>query len=383
MIYLDYHATTPCDPQVVDAMLPYFTEQFGNAGSTTHRFGMTAADAVKWARSQIANLIGSRSAEIVFTSSATESNNLALLGTALAHTPKDGCLITTSIEHQSVLAPMRELENRGFRVHILPVDRRGHVDVNELEGLLKSEKTLLVSIQAASNEIGTIQHIAQLAPIVHDAGATFHVDAVQAVGRIPVDVESWDVDLMSFSSHKLYGPKGVAGLYIRGGRRQSPLQPIMYGGGQEDSIRPGTLNVPGIVGIGEAARICGDELPGEMARLAQIRDTFESEILTQHPDTVRNGDPANRLPGNSSMTFTVEPEALIARLPQLALSTGSACHAGALDPSHVLTAIGLSREQAHLTLRIGIGRFSTQEETLSAASALNAEITMLKRHSAL
>lgn len=382
-IYLDHHATTPCDPRVVAAMLPYFTEQFGNPGSSTHRLGMAAEDAVRSARHMIAGLINAQPSEIVFTSSATESNNLALLGAARSHGPEDGCFITTAIEHLSVLAPLRELERRGYRVHVLPVDRCGHLDEDQLMALLQRETALLVSIQAASNEIGTIQRIAHLAPAIHDAGALFHVDAVQAVGRINVDVDEWGIDLMSFSAHKLYGPKGVAALYVRNGVRHSPLQPIMFGGGQEDGLRPGTLNVPGIVGFGEAARICANELPGESVRIEQLRNAFEAAILAEHPDITRNGDLRLRLPGNSSLTFTVEAEALIARLPQLALSTGSACHAGALDPSHVLSSIGLSRDQAYLTLRFGFGRFSTQAEVETAAKAINAEVAILKRLSNL
>lgn len=366
-IYLDHHATTPCDPRVVEAMLPYFDVWFANPASQSHWAGRQSAQAVSNAREHVATLLYARPGEIIFTGSATESNNLAILGVANGLKSDRRTIITTAIEHKSVLESTAWLGTQGFDVRVLPVDRHGRVEIAELRSHL-SDQTLLVSIQAANNEVGTIQDIAAIADAAHEFGAFVHCDAVQAVGRIPVDVNAWDVDLLSLSAHKLYGPKGIAALYVRGGKRVLPLQPLMFGGGQEDGLRPGTLNVPGIVGFGEASLLSQLELLPEADRVGSLRDCFETELLAKLPTTRVNGASNARLPGNSSLTFPgVDAEALIANMPELALSVGSACNFGALEPSYVLTALGISREEAYQTLRVGLGRF-TQDEDLRIAS---------------
>jgi cysteine desulfurase len=366
-IYLDHHATTPCDPRVVEAMLPYFDVWFANPASQSHRAGRQSAQAVAEAREHVAALLGAMPGEIIFTGSATESNNLAILGIANGLKSDRRTIVTTAIEHKSVLEPTAWLGTRGFDVRVLPVDQRGRVDVSELQSHL-SDQTLLVSIQAANNEVGTIQDIAAIVDVAHEHGALVHCDAVQAVGRIPVDVNAWDVDLLSLSAHKLYGPKGIAALYVRGGKRALPLQPLMFGGGQEDGLRPGTLNVPGIVGFGEASRLSQLELLPEADRVGRLRDRFEAELIARLPSVRVNGALDARLPGNSSLTFPgIDAEALIANVPELELSVGSACNSGALEPSYVLTALGMSREEAYQTLRVGLGRF-TQDEDLRIAS---------------
>jgi cysteine desulfurase len=378
MIYLDYHATTPCDPRVVQAMLPYFNEVFGNPSSSVHRAGRTAAGAVEQARGQVADLIHARAGEIIFTASATESNNLALLGLARGNTTGRKRIITTAIEHKSVLGPCYELQKQGFDVTILPVDREGRVDLNAVEGAL-TEDTLMVSVQAANNEIGTIQPIAEIAHLAHERGALVHCDAAQAVGKIPVDVEAWDIDLLSVSAHKLYGPKGIGALYIRGGAYAFPIKPMLFGGGQEHELRPGTLNVPGIVGFGEACNLCAQLLPEESKRVAELRDRLEGILLSAIGDLRRNGALNARLPGNSSLTFPgIDAEALIVNTPDLALSMGSACTSGALEPSHVLLAIGLDRKEAYSTVRIGLGRFTTEDDVTNAATAIIEAYYQLK-----
>lgn len=354
--------------------MPYLTTWFANPSSQTHRAGRRAADAVAEAREEVATLIGGAPGEIVFTGSATESNNLAILGVAYGSSGRRRKVITMAIEHKSVLEPVASLGRQGFDVRVLPVDRRGRVDLNRLQAEL-DEHTLLVSVQAANNEIGTIQDIATIAALAHDVGALVHCDAVQAVGRIPVDVTAWDVDLLSLNAHKLYGPKGIAALYIRGGRRALPLQPLMFGGGQEDGLRPGTLNVPAIVGFGAACRLCQQELEGESERIRCLRDRLEAELHASIPAMRVNGDLEARLPGNSSVTFPgIDAEAIIANLPDVALSTGSACTSGALEPSHVLTAVGMTREEAYQTLRIGLGRFTREDDVATAAAVICAVV---------
>lgn len=376
-VYLDHHATTPCDPRVVEVMLPYLTTWFANPSSQKHDAGRRASNAVSEAREQVAALLGATSAEIVFTGSATESNNLAILGLADGAGGTRRKILTTTIEHKSVLESVAHLGNRGFKNRILPVDRTGRVDLDQLRAEL-DEQTLLVSIQAANNEVGTIQDMAAISAAAHEAGALVHCDAVQAVGRIPVDVDVWDVDLLSLSAHKLYGPKGVAALYIRGGRRALPLRPLMFGGGQEDGLRPGTLNVPAIVGFGEASHLCQQELPIESKRIRCLRDRLEADLRSRFPQVRVNGDPTARLPGNSSLTFPgIDAEALIANLPTIAVSVGSACASGALEPSHVLIALGMSREEAYQTLRVGLGRFSSEEDAAVAASAICEAVTRI------
>ncbi len=379
LIYLDNHATTPCDPAVIEAMLPYFGQVFANPASTAHRAGQEASESVTEARQKVDHLIGSRAGEIVFTSGASESNNLAISGIARGHTGRRYRIVTTAIEHKAVLAPCQESRQQGFDVVVLPVDERGAVDLAIAEKMI-DEDTLLVSVQAANNEIGTIQPVADVARLAHAQGALIHCDAAQAVGKIPVDVDDWDVDLLSISAHKLYGPKGVGALYVRGGPWALPISPLMVGGGQEKGLRAGTLNVPGIVGLGEACRLGEQRLPKESVRIGALRDLFEEILLEAVPEVSRNGDLSNRLPGNSSLTFPgIDAEALIVNASELAISTGSACTSGAPEPSHVLLAIGLSREDASSTIRVGVGRFNTEEEMERAAGVIARTVERLAR----
>lgn len=370
MIYLDHHSSTPTDPRVVQAMMPYWTDNPANPSNPYHPLGRKAAEAVENAREQVATLIGARSSEIVFTTGATESNNMALLGTAMAHTGHRRRIVTCAVEHRSVLQPCRWLAERGFEVIILPVDRLGHVDLAVLERSV-DHNTLLVSIQLANNEIGTIQRTEQISKIVHEQGALFHCDGAQAVGKVPVDVDQLSIDMLSLSAHKMHGPKGIGALYVRGGAKRGRVQPLMFGGGQEWGLRPGTLNVSAIVGFGEACKICREEMDEEAWRVGRLRDRLEQLLLDRLPGVRRNGDLSCRLPNNSSLTLPyIEADALLLNLPDVALSTGSACTAGALEPSHVLQAIGLSREDAYRTVRVGLGRFNTEEEIEYAAGRI-------------
>lgn len=369
-IYLDYHASTPCDPRVVEAMLPYFTERCANPSSITHRAGYEVSLAIEDARAKVADLIGAQRGEIVFTSGATEANNLAILGLLIGQSSGRKKIVTIPIEHKSVLGPLAYARKRGFEVVYLPVDATGTVSIDAAQELI-DEGTLLVSIQAANNEIGTIQPVAEISAIAHERGALVHCDAAQAVGKIPVDVEAWDVDFLTLSGHKLYGPKGIGALYVKGGRRTAPLMPQMFGGGQEDGLRPGTLNAPGIIGLGEACRLAKELMRDEAIRIAEFRDCFEARLMKELPWVRRNGNLGRRLPGNSSLTFPgIDAEALMANTSFVAWSTGSACTSGALEPSHVLLGIGLSRTEAFQTLRVGIGRFTTREEIEVAAEAI-------------
>lgn len=369
-IYLDNHATTPCDPRVLEAMLPYFTEAFGNPSSALHRHGRVAAEAVERAREQVAGLIGAQPREIVFTSGATESNNLAILGAARGDQTGRRRILTTPIEHKAVLEPSRQLAGQGFELVWLPVDARGRADAEAARRLINDD-TLLVSVQAANNEIGTIQPVAEIAETAHRHGAIVHCDATQAVGKIPFDVGGWGVDLASLSAHKLYGPKGVGALYVNRGFRKGWLRPLVLGGGQEAGVRSGTHNVPGIVGLGEACEIAGQEMAREWARVSGLRDSLEERLRSAIPNLQINGDLDNRLPGNSSLSFPgVEADALILNLPDLALSMGSACNSGTVEPSYVLTAVGMRREVANSTVRIGWGRFNTPDEVGFAADLI-------------
>lgn len=354
-------------------MLPYFEQTYANPSSAAHEAGRKASDAVAGAREQVADLIGAQPGEMFFTSGATESNNIAILG--LARGSEDAGrnkkrIVTTAVEHKAVLEPCKELSSQGIDMVVLPVDRQGRVDLDAAEETI-DENTLLVSVQAANNEIGTIQPVAEIARLAHDKGAMIHCDAAQAVGKLPVDVGGWDVDLMSISAHKLYGPKGVGALYVRGGPYSMPLKPLVIGGGQERQLRAGTLNVPGIVGFGKACELCLRLMPDETRRVSALRDQFESNILARVKSGWRNGASNERLPGNSSLTFPgIDAEALIVNTPDLAISTGSACTSGAPEPSHVLIAIGRSREEADSTIRIGLGRFTTEEDIVQATDSI-------------
>ena len=368
MIYLDNHATTPCDPRVLEAMTPYFLEKFANPASEIHRMGREARKAVDKARDQVANLIGAEPNEILFTSSATEANNLVILGLAKAYkgNPRKK-MACSAIEHKSILAPCQYLKDEGFELTFLPVDGLGHVKKEIICKEINSQ-TLLVSIQAANSEIGTIQDVSSLCDLTHESGSFFHCDAAQAAGKIHIDVNNWNVDFMSISAHKMYGPKGVAALFIKGGVGNSSIKPLFYGGDQELGLRPGTLNVPLIVGFGEACDIALKNMDIESKRLSELRDSFETNLLSNVNAVRRNGDVSNRLPNNSSLTFQgIDAEALIMSMPDIALSTGSACNSGAQEPSYVLKAIGVSHEDANSTLRIGFGRFNASDEILAAS----------------
>lgn len=370
-IYLDNNATTRCDWRVVTEMLPYFSELYGNPATGLHQQGRRAAQAVEIARERVAALIGSQSKEVIFTSGASESNNLAILGVARHCGPSTRSrIVTSAVEHKAVLLPCQHLEQLGFEVVVLPVDGLGRVSLESAADVI-DDNTLLVSIQAANNEIGTIQPIQKLAPLARQAGALLHCDAAQAAGKIAVDVDDWGVDLLSISAHKFYGPKGVGALYVRDGPGVLPLEPLTFGGGQERDLRPGTLNVPGIVGLGEACRIAVDELPADTQRIGPLRDRLEAYLQSQIKGLLVNGDVLNRLPNTSSLVFPgVEADALLLNLPDVMLGVGSACHYGAPEPSHVLQAIGLGRQAAYSTVRVSLGRFTTAEDIDRAGHAI-------------
>jgi cysteine desulfurase len=361
-IYLDNNATTRVDPRVVEAMLPYFTERYGNAASRHHAFGWEAKEAVDQARERIAGLIGASAREIVFTSGATESNNLALKGAAAMYRKKGNHLVTQVTEHHAVLDPCKRLEREGFRVTFLPVDRFGRVSVEQVADAI-TDQTILVSIMAANNEIGTLQPIGEISRLCKERGVLFHTDAVQAVGKVPLDVEAMGIDLLSLTAHKLYGPKGVGALYVRRKDPRVRLEPILDGGGHEGGLRSGTLPVPGVVGFGMACELCGQERWTEAERLTQLRERLRQGIIDQLDEVYLNGHPSERLPGNLNLSFAyVEGEALMMGCRNIAISSGSACTSASIEPSYVLRALGLSDELAHSSIRFGLGRFTTEEE---------------------
>ncbi len=370
-IYLDYNATTPCDPRVVEKMRPYFNEVYGNPANSLHRQGRLAAKAVDDAREEVANLISANRKEIFFTSGATESDNLAIFGIAkLEQNQGRRRIVTCLVEHKAVLLPCKKLAEIGFEVIFLPVDSGGRVRVEDAEAAI-NENTLLVTIQGANNEIGALQPIAEIGALAHKCGTWMHCDAAQAVGKILVNVDDLGVDLLSMSAHKLYGPKGIGALYVRGGTKRIPIEPLQLGGGQESGLRPGTLNVPAIVGFGEACRIAKEMVNDEAVRIAGLRDQLE-HILTANISTLQiNGNRGQRLPNTSSLTFPgVDADALLLNLPDVMMGTGSACTSGAIEPSHVLQAIGLSREDASSTVRASLGRFTEYQQIITATSEI-------------
>jgi cysteine desulfurase len=377
-VYLDYQATTPCDPRVLEEMLPWFTEKFGNPGSVTHDYGRAAADAVERARAQLAALIGAEPREIVFTSGATESNNLAIKGAAQFHRPfgRDH-VVALATEHKCVLESCVALERQGFRVTLLPVERSGLVDPARLEAAL-DERTVLVSVMAAHNEIGVLQPLAAVAALCRPRGILLHSDAAQAVGKIPLDVATLGLDLMSISGHKLYAPKGVGALYVRR-RPRARIAPSIDGGGQERGLRSGTLPTPLCVGLGAAAAIAAAELDEEAERLLGLRRRLLANVMARLPDAMLNGDPERRLPGNLNFSFPGVPAPdLMAACPALALSSGSACTSAVLEPSYVLRALGVPDDLAAASIRIGLGRFSTPEEVDFAAETLASAVRRLR-----
>ena len=376
-IYMDYHATTPVDPRVVEAMSPYFTENFGNAASRNHAFGWRAEEAVGIARSQIAGLIGAVSREIVFTSGATESNNLAIKGVAERHAERGNHIVTGATEHRAVLDTCRRLEKQGYRVSYMPVRRDGLVEPEAVRRAL-SDKTILISIMYANNEIGVIQPIAEIGRMARDHGVVLHVDAAQAVGKIPLDVERDQIDLMSFTAHKMYGPKGIGALYVRRKPRLR-LSPQMDGGGHERGMRSGTLNVPGIVGFGRACELCQVEMNEEATRLGSLRDKLKDGILNRIADVSINGSLERRLPHNLNISFAhVDGESLLMGLTDIAVSSGSACTTDLPEPSHVLQALGVKNELAHSSIRFGLGRFNTEEEIDYAINRVAEVVSRLR-----
>lgn len=361
-IYLDYNATTPCDPRVVETMLPFFTTQFGNAASRHHSFGWQAEEAVDLAREQVARLIGAEPGEIVFTSGATEATNLAIKGVYETYGVKGNHIITCTIEHKAVLDTCKHLEKSGAEVTYLPVSSEGLIDLNELEAAIRPT-TVLISIMYANNEIGVIQPVAEIGKIAKKHNVIFFTDATQAVGKIPVDVNRDGIDLLALSAHKMYGPKGVGALYVRRKAPRVKLAAQIDGGGHEKGVRSGTLNVPGIVGLGKACEICSNEMEQDAAHTSRLRNMLEQELV-KIEETHVNGSTVCRLPHTTNLSFHyVESEGLLMALnKQIALSSGSACTSGSLEPSYVLKALGLNDELAYSSLRFGVGRFTTEEE---------------------
>ncbi|MBI3446048.1 MAG: IscS subfamily cysteine desulfurase [Magnetospirillum sp.] len=360
-VYLDYQATTPCDPRVVDAMLPWFTEKFGNPHSRNHRYGWEAEEAVEQAREQVADIIGADSKEVIFTSGATESNNLALKGVAHFYKDKKNHIVTVVTEHKCVLDTCRHLEQEGFTVTYLPVKADGLVDMDELDAAI-TDKTVIVSVMAVNNEIGVIQPLAEIGALCRKKGAFFHTDCAQAVGKIPLDVNAMNIDLMSISGHKLYGPKGIGALYVRR-RPRIRLVPLITGGGQERGMRSGTLATPLCVGLGMACAIAKAEMGAEAEKLKRLNQRLLGGLQQRLPEIYVNGHLDHRIPGNLNISFAfVEGEGLMMGVKDLAVSSGSACTSASLEPSYVLRALGLDAEMAHTSLRFGMGRFTTDED---------------------
>lgn len=381
-IYLDYQSTTPCDPRVVEAMLPYFTEHFGNPHSRSHSYGWEAEGAVEKARNQIASLIGADEKEIIFTSGATESNNLAIKGVMHYLKGQKNHLITTVTEHKCVLDACRHLELEGVKVTYLPVKQNGLVDLAQLEAAF-TDQTALVSIMAVNNEIGVIQPLAEIGRLCRERKVYFHTDAAQAVGKIPLDVDAMKIDLLSISGHKVYGPKGIGALYVRRKPRVR-LEALIHGGGQERGMRSGTLPTPLCVGLGEACAIAQKEMGMEVERLRYLRDRLYGKIREKLPEVYLNGDLENRIPGNLNLSFAyVEGEGLMMGIKTLAVSSGSACTSASLEPSYVLRALGVEEELAHTSIRFGLGRFTTEADIDYAAEQVIEAVTRLRALSPL
>jgi cysteine desulfurase len=379
---MDNHATTRVDPRVLAAMLPYFCEEFGNAASRSHVFGWNAERAVEQAREQVAAIIGASGREIVWTSGATESDNLAIKGAAEFYRDRGNHIITAVTEHKAVLDTCKRLEKSGFEVTYLPVERDGRVNPQAVADAM-TDRTIVVSIMLANNEVGTINPVAEIGQVVKARGAVFHIDAVQGVGKIPFDVASTHADLVSLSAHKMYGPKGVGALYVRRKPRVR-IAPIIDGGGHERGMRSGTLNVPGIVGFGKAAEISAAEMPEESKRLLALRERLRLGIEARVTDTVLNGSLEHRLPGSLNMSFAyVEGEALMMALKDVAVSSGSACTSASLEPSYVLRAMGVPVEMAHTSIRFGLGRFNTEEEVDYVIDLVAQKVRKLREMSPL
>ena len=387
MIYFDNHATTPVDPDVLAAMMPYFQTEFGNAGSITHELGRRAGEAITQATLSVARLLGASSDEIVFTSGATESNNLALFGHCLHPRQKRGKVVSFTTEHRAILDPLQRLRSLGFEIVLLPVQNKtsslpGMIDLDQLSAEL-DDNTALVTLMLANNEIGVIQPIAEVARLCRRFGVTLHTDATQSVGRMPVDVDDLDVDLLSFSAHKFYGPKGVGGLYVRSRNRRVVLQPHIVGGGQQNNLRSGTLNSPGIIGLERALEKSSRLMMTEADHVGAMRNALWQGLTRELPDLILNGprlESSVRLDGNLNCCFpNVEGQSIMQLTPQLCASSGSACTSATPHPSHVLTGIGLTEDQARCSLRFGLGRFNTLQEVETAVSLLSAAYQELRR----
>jgi len=391
-IYMDYHATTPVDPRVLRAMMPYFGERFGNAASRNHCFGWEANDAVEAARQQVANLIGARPAEIIFVSGATEADNIAVKGALEFYRDRGDHVVTVVTEHRAVLDACKACERASqARVTYLPVDRYGSVDVDRIDAAI-TDRTVLISVMAANNEIGTLHPVEEIGRLAKRRGVLFHCDAAQAVGKVPIDVESMGIDLLSISGHKIYGPKGVGALYVRSRDPRARVAPLLHGGGQERGIRSGTLNVPGIVGLGAACEVAGAEMGDEAGRVRLLREQLHHGITARVDEVYLNGHPELRLPGNLNLSFGyVEGESLLmtlggsseADLPAIAVSSGSACTSATLEPSYVLRAIHVTDELAHSSIRFGLGRFTTEDEVECVVDRVSTEVARLRRLSPL
>jgi cysteine desulfurase len=381
-IYLDYQATTPLDPRVLEAMMPYFTHKFGNPHSRSHSYGWEAEEAVEKARGQVAKIIGADEKEVIFTSGATESNNLAIHGVAQFYKDRKNHIVTTVTEHKCVLDTCRHLEQQGFEVTYLPVQKNGLIDLEQLRAAI-TDKTVVVSIMAVNNEIGVIQPLVEIGKICREKKTFFHTDAAQAVGKIPLDVEAMNIDLMSISGHKIYGPKGIGALYVRRKPRVR-LVALIHGGGQERGFRSGTLATPLCVGLGEAAEIAMKEMDGESQRLKKLQERMLKGLRNKLPEIFVNGDLEHRIPGNLNISFAyVEGESLMMGIKGLSVSSGSACTSASLEPSYVLRALGVEEELAHTSLRIGLGRFTTEQEVDRAVEEISQQVTRLRQMSPL
>jgi cysteine desulfurase len=382
-IYMDYHATTPVDPRVLEAMLPYFTDKFGNASSRHHSFGWTAKDAVEDARAQVAALIGASANEIVFTSGATESNNLAIRGVAEAYRAKGNHIVTCLAEHTTVIDTCRKLESQGLHVTYLPVGADGRVDLDELRAAVTNQ-TILITVMAANNEIGVLQPVAEIGAIAMEREVVFHTDVVQAVGKLPFDVNESDAGLASLSAHKIYGPKGVGALYVRRRNPRVLVAEQISGGGHERGIRSGTLNTPGIVGFGAAAALCREEMAAESARVRQLRDRLDRQLRENLEGIRVNGSMEHRLPNNLNVSFSnLDGDELLMAIDDVALSSGAACTSADRAPSHVLRALGLDDELARASLRFGLGRWTTEAEIDYVAKKVTEVVQHLRKTSPL
>jgi cysteine desulfurase len=382
-IYMDNHATTPMDPRVLEEMLPYFMEKFGNAASRNHSFGWVAEEGVETARERIAKLVGATTKEIIFTSGATESDNLAIKGVAEMYREKGNHIITAVTEHKAVLDTCKRLEKYGYRVTYLPVQKDGLIDLDDLKRAM-DDKTILVTIMFANNEIGVLQPVAEIGKLCHERGVIFHTDATQAVGKVPVDVIKQNIDLASISGHKMYGPKGVGALYVRRKNPRVQISAIIDGGGHERGMRSGTLNVPGIVGLGKACSIAQEDMPQESCRLAGLRNRLRDRIMNRLDEAYINGSTEHRLPGNLNISFAyVEGESLLMGINDIAVSSGSACTSATLEPSYVLKALGTGDDLAHSSIRFGIGRFNTEPEVDYVADRVIETVERLRELSPL